>query len=182
MKFPRSKYLVLPLVLRDFCFWAIWAAGPVLKKKLGANYEQLLRAFFSCFRGQIFFLNFFVNPIASKLKSCIIDLKKLNFLNFSWISFWNKTDFFRAAQILKLECTLKRSPIAGQADALSITPQGPLYKYVKSNDIYIVYSFKVLQSNLTICPDLKKSVLFQKKFKKNSKIFIFLNLLCNFLV
>ena len=27
------------LVVRDFDFWAVWAAGPVLKKKLGADYE-----------------------------------------------------------------------------------------------------------------------------------------------
>ena len=92
-------------MLRDFCFWAVWAASPVHKKKLGADYEQLLRAFFSCFRGQtIFNLIFFENTKASALKSCIINLKKKKFeffLNF----FWNKTGFFRAAQILKFECT-----------------------------------------------------------------------------
>ena len=27
------------LMVRYFCFWAIWLAGPVLKKKLGADYE-----------------------------------------------------------------------------------------------------------------------------------------------
>ena len=31
------------LGVQDFCFWAVWAAGPVLKKKVGADYEQLLR-------------------------------------------------------------------------------------------------------------------------------------------
>ena len=40
------------LVVQDFCFWAIWAAGPVLKKKSWADYEQLLRVVFSCFQGQ----------------------------------------------------------------------------------------------------------------------------------
>ena len=31
------------LVVRDFCFWAVWAVVPVHeKKKLGADYEQLL--------------------------------------------------------------------------------------------------------------------------------------------
>ena len=60
------------LVVRDFCFRAVWADGPVHKTKLGADYEQLLRAVFSCLRGHFF---------------------------------WNKTGFFRAAHILKRECT-----------------------------------------------------------------------------
>ena len=38
-------------------------AKPVHEKKLGADYEQLLRVVFSCFRG-----------IASASKSCIINL------------------------------------------------------------------------------------------------------------
>ena len=105
MKFPQSKYPVLPLVLRDFCFWAIWAAGPVHKKKLGANYEQLLRAFFSCFQGQFFFFNFFVNPIASKLKSCIIDLKKLNFFVVEWVCFWP----YRYSSILNFTLNEKKN-------------------------------------------------------------------------
>ena len=36
---------------------------------------------------------------------------------------------------------LNLQPVASQADALSITPQGPLYKYVKINILYIVCSF-----------------------------------------
>ena len=56
------------LLVRDFRFWAAWAAGPVHKKKLGADYEQLLRAVFSCFGGQ--------NTIVSALKSCIINLER----------------------------------------------------------------------------------------------------------
>jgi hypothetical protein len=40
------------LVVQDFCFWAVWAAKPALKNKVWADYEQLLRAFFSCFQGQ----------------------------------------------------------------------------------------------------------------------------------
>ena len=43
------------LMVRDICFWAVWAAGPVLKKKVWANYEQLLRAVFQCFHEQDFF-------------------------------------------------------------------------------------------------------------------------------
>ena len=53
----------------DMGWWAI------LKKKLGADYEQLLRAFFLCFRGQNLVFNFFENPIVSALKSCIRNLK-----------------------------------------------------------------------------------------------------------
>ena len=46
-----------------------WADfGPVgnTEKKIGDDYEQLLRAFFSSFH-----LNFFDNIVAFKLKSCI---------------------------------------------------------------------------------------------------------------
>ena len=58
------------LVVRDFCFWAVWAAGPVLKKKFWADYEQLLRAFFHVFRGKKNVI-FFLNIVESALKSCI---------------------------------------------------------------------------------------------------------------
>ena len=40
------------LMIRDFCFWVDWAAGPVHKKKLEPDSEQLLRAVFACFGGQ----------------------------------------------------------------------------------------------------------------------------------
>ena len=60
-------------MVRDFCFWAVWAAGPLHKKKLGADYEQPLRAFFSCLRGQKKFEFIFENIIAFALKSCIIN-------------------------------------------------------------------------------------------------------------
>ena len=49
----------------------IWAGlGPVgnTEKKIGADYEQLLRAFFSCFHGQKKIIQ---NIVASALKSCI---------------------------------------------------------------------------------------------------------------
>jgi hypothetical protein len=32
------------LVVQDFCYWAVWAAGLVLKKKVWADFEQLLRS------------------------------------------------------------------------------------------------------------------------------------------
>ena len=44
----------------------------ILKKKLGANYEQLLRVFFSCFHGQKYIpIYFFKNIVASALNSCL---------------------------------------------------------------------------------------------------------------
>ena len=51
------------LVVWYFCFWAVWAAGPVHKKKLGADYEQLFRVRVFMFSGWkfiyfYFFLNF----------------------------------------------------------------------------------------------------------------------------
>ena len=54
-------------VVQDFYFWAVWAARPVHKKMLGADFEQLLRAVFSCFQGQNCFLNFFEDTVASAL-------------------------------------------------------------------------------------------------------------------
>ena len=75
----------------DFCFWAIWAAKPMDKKKvLGANFEQLLRAFFSCFRGQYFFFNFYETPIASALKNCMIKFSKMKQIELFLHVFWGK--------------------------------------------------------------------------------------------
>ena len=37
------------LVVQDFCFWTVWAARPVHKKKLGADFEHLWRPFFHVF-------------------------------------------------------------------------------------------------------------------------------------
>ena len=42
----------------------------ILKKK-GTDYEQLLRAVFSCFQGQKNYLKFLKNIVAFALKSCI---------------------------------------------------------------------------------------------------------------
>ena len=36
----------------DLQFLAIWAAPGITEKKMGADYEQLLRAVFLCFNGQ----------------------------------------------------------------------------------------------------------------------------------
>ena len=57
--------------------YEIWADfGPVgnTEKKIWADYEQLLRPFFSCFRGQKKMLKFLKNIVASALTSCIISL------------------------------------------------------------------------------------------------------------
>ena len=51
------------LVVQDFCLWAVWAAGPVLKK----NFEQLLTAVFSCFQGQKEF-KIFLKTLVSALR------------------------------------------------------------------------------------------------------------------
>ena len=53
--------------------WAGFGKVGSTAKKIGANYEQLLRAVFSCFRGDFFF-NVFKNIVVSALKSCIISL------------------------------------------------------------------------------------------------------------
>ena len=67
------------LVVWDFFFWAVWAAQPVHKKKLGADFENLLRVFFSCFQGKKKKSIVFENTVASEQKICIIN-QKLYFL------------------------------------------------------------------------------------------------------
>ena len=62
------------LVVQDFCFWTVWAVRSVHKKKLGADYEQLLRAVFSCFRGQFFFLIF--EKVSKALFCCKVSINK----------------------------------------------------------------------------------------------------------
>ena len=68
------------LELRGFWWYGISVSGPFGQpgqciKKDGANYEQLLRAFFSCFWGKIFFLNFFGN------KTVFLGLRTLSTMN-----------------------------------------------------------------------------------------------------
>ena len=48
--------------------WAGLGRLAVLKNKFSANYEQLLRAVFSCFQRHFFS---FLNIVASSLKSCM---------------------------------------------------------------------------------------------------------------
>ena len=55
------------------------AAGPVLEKKVGADYDQLLRKIFLCFHGQIN-----GNIVVSTLSRLIMNMyKKLNWYFFS---------------------------------------------------------------------------------------------------
>ena len=55
--------------------WAGFGSVGNTEKKIGADYEQLLRAFFSCFQGQKniakILENLVMNFKASALKSCI---------------------------------------------------------------------------------------------------------------
>ena len=67
-------------------------------------------------------------------KSHFLSLDKLIYI---LVFFLQK--YMKKSRMLHLDLNLQ--PLASQADALSITPQGPLYKYVKINDIYIVCSF-----------------------------------------
>ena len=89
------------------------------KQVLGANFEQLLRAFFSCFRGQYFiFFSIFmkplaIGPIASAVKNCMIKFSKMKQIELFCMFFGEKMFLLRAAKNLKLKCTTKRSPIAG---------------------------------------------------------------------
>ena len=54
----------------EYDIWAdFWPVGNTEKKRFGADYEQVLRAVFSCFQGKKF-----KNIVASALKSCIIFL------------------------------------------------------------------------------------------------------------
>ena len=79
------------MVVWDFCFWAIWAAKPVHKKSLGANFKQLLR---HCFH---IFFHFFETPIASAVKNCIIKFSNMKKFEIYWF-FWNKTGFVLGLQ------------------------------------------------------------------------------------
>ena len=58
------------LVVRDFCFWAVWAAGPVHKKKVGGRLWATFEGGFFMFSGSKFFI-FFLKTLSSALKSCI---------------------------------------------------------------------------------------------------------------
>ena len=103
---PQSKYPVLHegvFVGTGFLFLGRLGSRASTEKKLGANYEQFWRAFFSCFGGQKKIQNFFENPIASALKSCTIQ-----FFSFLLLFLPPKTwkgQFFRDAQILQFKCT-----------------------------------------------------------------------------
>ena len=68
-----SPYLVLGHIYgMKNQFWAGLGSWAVLvKKKFGADYEQLLRSGFLCFHGQKISLKFFENTVAFALKICL---------------------------------------------------------------------------------------------------------------
>ena len=71
--------------------WAVgFGLGWTVLKKVWADYEQLLKGFFSCFQGQFFFI----------IKYCSVRTKKLYKMKLKF----KKPVFFRAALILKFEC------------------------------------------------------------------------------
>ena len=73
-----------PSLNTQSCLWCqgISVFGPFgqpdqyIKKSWGPIMSNFWGHYFHVFGVKIFFLIFFVNPIASKLKSCIIDFKK----------------------------------------------------------------------------------------------------------
>ena len=68
---PKSLYLsraVSNFYETDITIWAGFGPDGNAEKKIWADYEQLLRAFFSCFQGQKKMLK---NIVASALKSYI---------------------------------------------------------------------------------------------------------------
>ena len=82
------------LGIRDFCFWAVLAAGPVLKKKVGGRLWATFEGVFVCLWGQKYIFYFFENTIASALKSCIIPfLQKIEKKNLT--PNHEKTGFFQ---------------------------------------------------------------------------------------
>ena len=85
--------------------YEIWAYfGPVgnTEKKFWADYEQLLRALFSCFQGQ----NFFLNIVASAIKSCIISF--IIFVIFFIISLCSKSPLRIQIVIVKERVAIKK--------------------------------------------------------------------------
>ena len=66
---PCKPFFYIKVHLYYTCFYLPWAS--TVKKKFGADYEQLLRAVFSCFHGQKINLNFF-------WKYCSVLTKKLH--------------------------------------------------------------------------------------------------------
>jgi hypothetical protein len=75
------------LVVRDFCFWAVWTAGPVLKKSLGLIMSNFWGLFFFMFLVSKKVLIYFEITIVSALISCII--------NYCYFFFLNETVYFK---------------------------------------------------------------------------------------
>ena len=75
---------------------------------MGANFEQLLRAFFSCFRGQYFFFQFLWNPysICSKKLHDKIFKNETNWTFFA--CFFGKKCFFLELQKILNQSVLQK--------------------------------------------------------------------------
>ena len=75
---PKSKITYIEVAQEDILieqkmrFALVLGRLAILKKKIGADYEQLLRAVYSCFQEKS--LKFKKYILASALKSCIIPL------------------------------------------------------------------------------------------------------------
>ena len=68
-------------------FGQVLDRSAILKKKLGADYEQLLRVFFSCFQGQknnLEFLKKYCSIRTQKLHKMKVRKPKKNSLRFSY--------------------------------------------------------------------------------------------------
>ena len=65
------------LVAGDFCFWAVWTARPVLKKKFWADYQQLFRMFFFHVSRGKKCQNCLKDIVVSRLKSALNEVKKV---------------------------------------------------------------------------------------------------------
>jgi hypothetical protein len=59
------------LVVRDFYYWAIWAARPVLKRKVSGSTMSNFWGLFFQFLGAKKWQIFYKNTVASALKTCI---------------------------------------------------------------------------------------------------------------
>ena len=57
-----QSYIKGLLVVQDFCFWAVWAAGPVLKKSWGPIMSNFGGRFFHVLGGKKRFKNFLKTP------------------------------------------------------------------------------------------------------------------------
>ena len=73
------------LVKRDFCFWAVWAAGPVLQKKLGRLWATFEGAFFM-FSWANITCSWFETALDCSIR--ILKLHNISFIKKDCLNFW----------------------------------------------------------------------------------------------